>query len=57
MPIIQRNALREIALLIDKEKEALAYLESTTGKPIRQARGDIQATIDCFHFFSGKLFL
>ena len=52
-----RDALVTIANRMREHHEQLAYLESTTGKPIRQARGDIDATIECFKYFAGMLYV
>ena len=48
-----RNVLLEMAQRIDAHREELARLECLMGKPIRQARGDMDASVECLKYFAG----
>uniref|UniRef100_B8HTA5 Aldehyde Dehydrogenase n=1 Tax=Cyanothece sp. (strain PCC 7425 / ATCC 29141) TaxID=395961 RepID=B8HTA5_CYAP4 len=48
--------LLNLARLIRNEREALAQLESrNVGKPIREAREEVDLTADCFEFYAGAI--
>ena len=49
----RRIAMTRISDLMKTNKDELAYLESLGGKPIKQALGDIEASIECMRFFAG----
>lgn len=49
---VRAEIIANISKLIEKNKEALSQLLSREmGKPIREARGDVQEAIDTCHFF------
>ncbi|MCZ7646875.1 MAG: aldehyde dehydrogenase family protein [Planctomycetota bacterium] len=56
IPAPQRGAkLREVAALLRERKEALARLMALEmGKPLVEARGDVQEAIDCAEYYSGE---
>jgi len=48
--------LLTLARLIREERESLAQLESrNVGKPIREAREEVDLTADCFEFYAGAI--
>jgi len=48
--------LLTLARLIRDERESLAQLESrNVGKPIREAREEVDLTADCFEFYAGAI--
>ncbi|MBD1911776.1 MULTISPECIES: aldehyde dehydrogenase family protein [unclassified Leptolyngbya] len=48
--------LLNLARLIRNERESLAQLESrNVGKPIREAREEVDLTADCFEFYAGAI--
>jgi acyl-CoA reductase-like NAD-dependent aldehyde dehydrogenase len=49
-----RDILLNIAAAMKEESETLAISEALTGKPIRDARADVDACIECFKFFAGE---
>jgi aldehyde dehydrogenase (NAD+) len=55
MPAVERGrCLTRLFLLVEKHGEELAALESRdTGKPIRQGKADITATIRYYEFYGG----
>ncbi len=55
MPAVERGrSLTRLGQLVEREAEALAALESRdTGKPLRQGRADVAATLRYFEFYGG----
>jgi aldehyde dehydrogenase (NAD+) len=52
-PAVRGRLLREMARLILERREELAIMESTdTGKPLRQARADVDVTARYFEFYA-----
>jgi acyl-CoA reductase-like NAD-dependent aldehyde dehydrogenase len=52
-PFDRSRILREIAVLIDSNSEALALLESLdVGKPLETARGDVGYAVECFDYYA-----
>ncbi|KAJ3417451.1 hypothetical protein HDV05_003315 [Chytridiales sp. JEL 0842] len=49
----RRDALLDLAASMKQESEMLAISEAITGKPIKDARADVEACIECFKFFAG----
>ncbi len=52
----RRDVLRSIALMIRRDAEDLARLESAhAGKPIAAARGEVEAAAEVFDFYAGAV--
>jgi aldehyde dehydrogenase (NAD+)/betaine-aldehyde dehydrogenase len=52
----RREGLRAIADVVADHLEELAALESAdVGKPIRDARGEIGAVVECFRYYAGAI--
>jgi betaine-aldehyde dehydrogenase len=50
------HLLLNLARLIRAEQESLAQMESrNVGKPIREAREEVELTADCFEFYAGAI--
>ncbi|KAJ3292403.1 hypothetical protein HK104_005320 [Borealophlyctis nickersoniae] len=49
----RRDALLHLADLMEKDTDVLAQLETAGGKPIREARGDVEACVEIFRYFAG----
>ncbi|KAJ3081035.1 hypothetical protein HK102_002624 [Quaeritorhiza haematococci] len=49
----RRDILFDVASAMQTHIRELTWLESVTGKTIKEARADIEATIECFKFFAG----
>jgi acyl-CoA reductase-like NAD-dependent aldehyde dehydrogenase len=53
-PSDRARLLRRLADALDSERENLAHLESrNTGKPIVEARGEMEMVAETFHYYAG----
>jgi acyl-CoA reductase-like NAD-dependent aldehyde dehydrogenase len=53
-PSDRSRLLRRLADALDSERESLARLESeNTGKPIVEARGEMEMVVETFHYYAG----
>ncbi|MCH7882618.1 MAG: aldehyde dehydrogenase family protein, partial [Proteobacteria bacterium] len=53
-PVMRGRILARTAALIRKDAERLAYIETLeSGKPIREARGDIETAAGYFEYYAG----
>lgn len=53
-PSDRSRILRRLAAALDSERESLAQLESrNTGKPISDARGEMEMVAETFHYYAG----
>ena len=55
LKINDQNKFRECGKLLDARREELAYIEvMDIGKPIIEARADVQTAIDAMHYCGGN---
>jgi acyl-CoA reductase-like NAD-dependent aldehyde dehydrogenase len=53
-PAVRAQRLRELAAALEHHHEELALLEArNAGKPVADARGEIEMVVDTFHYYAG----